>query len=72
MLTNKTKKQTIAKVKSLLPAVVSYQELKGYSSFDYGYLYGEGVWECSFFDEKDNVVEYFTGKTSVEIYEQLS
>ena len=63
----------VGEVKSILSAVVQYKESKGYYDFDYGYLYGgdNPIWEASFFDEDDNVIEYFTGKTTDDILQQL-
>ena len=71
---NKEKKDKIvSEVKSILPAVIQYQKSKGYFDFDYGYIYGEDnfIWEVSFFDEDDEVVEYFTGESTDDILKQL-
>ena len=61
----------VSEVKSILPAVVQYKELKGYYDFDYGCNYQLNVWECSFFDEDDNVIEYFEGNSADDILGQL-
>ena len=72
-MNKKEQDKVVSEVKSILPAVVQYQQSKGYCDFDYGYLYGADnpIWEVSFFNEGDDVVEYFTGKTTDDIIKQL-
>ena len=63
--------EIIEDIKSILHYVVEYQESNGYYDFDYGYLIELDVWECSFFDKNDNIMERFVGQTSTDIVNQL-
>lgn len=75
---NKIEKNRIVKqVKGVLPTVVEFMENNEnlVNDFDYGYLYGAGVWEASFFkvheDETEDLVFYFTASSDSELIEKI-
>ena len=72
-----TQKQIVKEVKGVLPTVVEFMENNEnlVNDFDYGYLYGAGVWEASFFkvheDETEDLVFYFTASSDSELIEKI-
>jgi hypothetical protein len=69
--------QIVKEVKGVLPTVVEFMEVHKdiVNDFDYGYLYGAGVWEAEFFkvhdDDTEDLVFHFTASSDVELIETL-
>lgn len=51
----KNQKKLVQSVKNILPLVVQFKETYGFKDFDYGFLISENKWECSFFNNEDDV-----------------
>ena len=63
--------QIVEDVKSITYFVINYQMQKGYDTYDYGYDLRLNVWEASFFDANDIMVERFVAHTKEELVNQL-
>ena len=61
----------VERVKNILPAVVNFQETHNFTDFDYGFLYGAGIWEVTFFDENDEAALYFTADSEEDLVDML-
>lgn len=70
-MTKAEQDKIIQQVKSILPAVVRFTKHHKFADFDFGYIYGAGVWEATFFNEDDEAVEYFTANTETDLVEML-
>ena len=67
-MNKKEQDKIVAEVKGVLPTVVEFMERNPHiADFDFGFLYGAGIWECTFFDENDEAILYFTASNDMEL-----
>lgn len=67
-MTKEEQDKIVSKVKGVLPTVVEFMDRNPHiTDFDFGFLYGAGVWECTFFDENDEAVIYLTASNDSEL-----
>lgn len=72
-MTKKQQDKIVSEVKGVLPTVVDFMENNPQiADFDFGFLYGAGIWECTFFDENDEAIMYITASSDEELIEKIS
>ena len=67
MLTNK---EATTQVKNIMPFIAMMAEKKGLE-FDYGYLIQENAWECEFYNEQGETIEYYKEPTTNELLTKI-
>ena len=67
-MTKQEQDKIVSEVKGVLPTVVEFMESNPHiADFDFGYLYGAGIWECTFFDENDEAIIYITAANEMDL-----
>lgn len=76
ILSNMNKKEQdkiVKEVKGVLPTVLQFMNKHPFiADFDYGFLYGAGIWEATFFDENDEAILYFTAASDSELVDEIN
>lgn len=68
----KEQDKIVSEVKGVLPTVVEFMERNPHiADFDFGYLYGAGIWECTFFNEDDDAIMYLTASSDEQLIEKI-
>lgn len=72
-MTKEQQAKIVSEVKGVLPTVVEFMEKNPHiADFDFGFLYGAGIWECTFFDENDEAIIYITASSDEELIDKIS
>ena len=72
-MTKQEQDKIVSEVKGVLPTVVEFMDKNPHiADFDFGFLYGAGIWECTFFDENDEAIIYITASSDEELIQKIN